>query len=152
LRACAAELAHQFRRPEQPNQPEMGMLSPRSFVEQVGKRAGVVITLIPGQFKDYEHKFGKAAMSHIMRTLSLRIRPHIPYGGIMCKHPDGMIMVFLTGAERDYASEWAEDLVALNLSQDLRTPDGSNRIPLQLRVKVAATNPQFNQFLVSSGS
>lgn len=152
LRACAAELAHQFRRPEQPAQAEMGMLSPRSFVEQVGKRAGVVVTLIPGQFKDFEHKFGKAAMSHVMRTLSLRIRPHVPYGGLMCKHPDGMIMAFLPGSERDYASEWADDLVAMNLSQDLRTPDGSNRVPIQLRVKVAATNPQFNQFLVGSGS
>jgi hypothetical protein len=70
----------------------------------------------------------------------------------MCKHPDGLIMVYLLGGEKEVASVWANDLVAKGIGADLRTPDGSAKMPLQLRAKVAALSPQFNQFLVPAGA
>ena len=87
-----------------------------------------------------------------MRTLGLRIRPHIPAGSLMCKHPDGLIMVYLLGAEKEAATLWANDLVAKGIGTDIKTPDGTAKMPLQLRAKVANLSPQFNQFLVPAAA
>jgi hypothetical protein len=148
LRSAAAELSRLFAKPEDHEAIDEGILSPRKFVEAVGKSEGVMVTLIPLQFKEYERKYGKPASAHAMRTLGLRIRPHIPVGSLMCKHPDGLIMVYLMGAEKETASAWANDLVAKGMGADLKTPDGSAKMPLQLRAKVASLSPQFNQFLL----
>jgi hypothetical protein len=152
LRSGAAELSRLFSRPEMPDLDEEGMLSPRRFIEAVGSTEGVMVTLIPLQYKEFEKKYGKPAMAHAMRTLSLRIRPYIPTGSLMCKHPDGLIMVYLRGTDRELASNWANDLAGKGLGSDLRTPDGTAKMPLQLRVKIASLSPQFNQFLVPAGA
>ena len=73
----------------------------------------------------------------------------------MCRHPDGMFMVYLPGASREAATEWANEISSRTPSAGIRTPDGSERIPLQLRVKVAAlgskrTSPQINQLLTAA--
>lgn len=148
LRSASAELSRLFAKPEDHEALDEGILSPRRFVEAVGKSEGVMVTLIPLQYKEYERKYGKPAVTHAMRTLGLRIRPHIPVGSLMCKHPDGLIMVYLVGGEKDAASVWANDLVSKAMGADLRTPDGSAKMPFQLRAKVASLSPQFNQFLV----
>ena len=148
LRSASAELSRLFLKPEDHDAIDEGILSPRRFVEAVGKAEGVMVTLIPLQYKEYEKKYGKPAIAHAMRTLGLRIRPHIPAGSLMCKHPDGLIMVYLLGAEKESAAAWANDLVAKAIGADLKTPDGSGKMPFQLRAKVASLSPQFNQFLV----
>jgi GAF domain-containing protein len=148
LRSAAAELSRLFARPDDHESIDNGLLSPRKFVEAVGKAEGVMVTLIPLQYKEYERKFGKPAIAHAMRTLGLRIRPHVPVGSLMCKHPDGLIMVYLLGGEKESAVAWANELVAKGIGADLKTPDGSAKMPLQLRAKVASLSPQFNQFLV----
>jgi hypothetical protein len=148
LRSASAELSRLFAKPEDHDAIDEGILSPRKFVEAVGKSEGVMITLIPLQYKEYERRFGKPAIAHAMRTLGLRIRPHVPAGSLMCKHPDGLIMVYLLGGEKEFASTWANDIVAKGIGADLKTPDGSAKMPLQLRAKVASLSPQFNQFLV----
>lgn len=152
LRTAAAELSRLFARPDTADSTDEGMLSPRRFIEAVGKAEGTMVTLVPMQFKEYERKYGKLAIAHALRTLSLRVRPQIPIGSFMCKHPDGLIMVYMGGMDREAASEWASDLVAKNLGSDLRTPDGTGKVSLQLRAKVASLNPQFNQFLVPAAS
>ena len=152
LRSAAAELSRLFAKPEDHEAIDEGILSPRKFVEAVGKSEGVMVTLIPLQYKEYERKFGKPAIAHAMRTLGLRIRPHVPVGSLMCKHPDGLIMVYLQGSEKESAAAWANDLVAKGMGADLKTPDGSAKMPLQIRAKVASLSPQFNQFLVPAGA
>ena len=154
LRAAAAELARMLTRRERPEEESDGILSPRQFIERVARVEGVMITLLPLQIKDLEQKYGKPAMAHAMRTVMLRIRPHVPHGALMCRHPDGMFMVYLPGASREAATEWANEISAKSPSAGIRTPDGSERIALQLRVKVAAlnpkTSPQINQLLAAS--
>lgn len=152
LRTAAAELARLFARPENQVSTDEGMLSPRRFIEAVGKTEGTMVTLIPLQYKELERKYGKPAMAHAMRTLSLRIRPHVPVGALMCKHPDGLIMVYMGGIDKDAALNWGNDLASKGLGMDLRTPDGTAKLPLQLRVKVATLSPQFNQFLVPAAA
>lgn len=154
LRAAAAELARLFSRRERQEEESDGILAPKQFIDRVSRVEGVMITLLPLQIKDLEQKYGKPAMAHAMRTVMLRIRPHVPYGALMCRHPDGMFMVYLPGASREAATEWANEISAKTPSAGIRTPDGSQRIPLQLRVKVAAlnptTSPQINQLLAAS--
>ena len=152
LRSAGAELSRLFLKPEDHDAIDEGILSPRRFVEAVGKAEGVMVTLIPLQYKEYERRFGKPAIGHAMRTLGLRIRPHIPVGSLMCKHPDGLIMVYLLGAEKEAATLWANDLVAKGIGTDIKTPDGTAKMPLQLRAKVASLSPQFNQFLVPAAA
>ena len=152
LRSATAELSRLFAKPEDHDAIDEGILSPRRFVEAVGKTEGVMVTLVPLQYKEYERKYGKPAISHAMRTLGLRIRPHTPSGSLMCKHPDGLIMVYVIGGEREAVSMWANELVAKAMGADLKTPDGAAKMPLQLRAKVASLSPQFNQFLVQAAA
>jgi hypothetical protein len=154
LRAAAAELSRLLSRRERPDEDSDGILSPKQFISRVSRVEGVMITLLPVQVKDLEQKYGKPAMAHAMRTIMLRIRPHVPIGALMCRHPDGMFMVYLPGASREAATEWASEISSKTPSAGIRTPDGLERIPLQLRVKVAAldprTSPQINQLLAAS--
>ena len=152
LRSATAELSRLFAKPEDHDAIDEGILSPRRFVEAVGKTEGVMVTLVPLQYKEYERKYGKPAIAHAMRTLGLRIRPHIPNGSLMCKHPDGLIMVYVIGGDREAVSMWANELVAKAMGADLKTPDGAAKMPLQLRAKVASLSPQFNQFLVQAAA
>lgn len=154
LRAAAAELSRLLTRRERPNEDSDGILSPKQFISRVARVQGVMITLLPLQIKDLEQRYGKPAMAHAMRTVMLRIRPHVPHGALMCRHPDGMFMVYLPGASREAATEWASEISSKTPSAGIRTPDGSERIPLQLRVKVASmdpkSSPQINQLLAAS--
>lgn len=148
LRTAAAELSRLLSKPEVPNVEDEGILSPRKFIEAVGKSEGTMVTLIPLQYREFERKYGKPAVAHALRTLTFRVRPHAPSGSIMCKHPDGLIMVYMPTIDKDHAAAWANDLANKGLGADLKTPDGTAKMPLQLRVKVATLSPQFNQFLV----
>jgi hypothetical protein len=150
LRAAAVELGRLFEKPEPVASSEDGILSPRKFVEAVATAEGVMVSLIPLQMKEMESRFGKPAMRHALRAMTLRIRPYVPAGAYICRHPDGMFLVYLPGFDRDRATAWANEVIQLNPGAGIRTPDGSARIPLQLRVKVAALSPQFNQFLVGA--
>lgn len=150
LRAAAAELSRIFERPENPSIEDEGILSPRQFVDKVGKIEGVMVTLFPMQLKELTERYGKPAINHALRTMMLRIRPYVPNGAFMCRHQDGMFMVYLPGYERDAAAQWANDVASLNPTAGIKTPDGSTKIPMQLRVKVAAISPQLNQFLVGA--
>jgi hypothetical protein len=150
LRSAAVELGRIFERPDEAQTMHDGILSPGKFVETVGKTEGVMVSLIPLHVRDLESKYGKPAMIHALRTMTMRIRPYVPTGAMICRHPQGMFLVYLPGYERDQAQEWANEIIALNPGAGIRTPDGSAKIPLQLRVKVAALSPQFNQFLVGA--
>lgn len=154
LRAAAAELARLFLRKDRPEAAPDGIMSPKQFLSRIAKLEGSMITLLPLQVKDLKEKYGKPAMDHAMRTVMLRIRPHVPQGAFMCRHPDGMFLVYLPGASKEAATEWATEITAKTPAAGLRTPDGTQRIPIQLRTKIATLNPtsspQINQLLTAA--
>jgi len=61
---------------------------------------------------------------------------------LICRHPDGIFLVYMPGYDRAAAAAWADDVTLSNLGENLRTQDGVTRIPIQLRAKVAAIDTQ----------
>ena len=93
--------------------------------------------------------YGRPAMTHAFRQFATRIRAKLPSGGALCRKGEGGLVVFLPDANEDFAAEWANDAAATASMIGLRTPDGSARIPLPMRAKVARTSQQDSGFLES---
>jgi hypothetical protein len=72
----------------------------------------------------------------------------------MTRRNEGDYVVFIPSTDSEFVRRWANDAATLASLVGVRTPDGSTRIPLALRAKVAPMNPhpnplpnpQFNQF------
>jgi hypothetical protein len=137
LRSASLELTRLFEREGEHSEAD-GLMAPRQFAAAIGQMKGVMVTLIPIQMRELEHKFGKAALSFGLRKLSLKVRPLVPKGSLICRHPDGMFLVFMPQAEREFAMNWANDVVESDLGDDIRLSDGITRMPIAMRAKVAA--------------
>lgn len=137
LRAASLELTRLFDR-EAENNGADGLMAPRQFAAAIGKMKGVMVTLLPMQMKELEQKFGKPSLNFGLRKLSLKIRPLVPKGSLICRHPDGMFLVFMPQQTREIAMNWANEIIENHLGDDLRLGDGITRMPIYLRAKVAA--------------
>ncbi len=141
LRAAASELTRLFDKHSGGEESD-GLLAPQQFAVAVGRTQGILVTLMPAQMKELEARFGKPAIKYAMRSLGLKIRPMVPKGSLICRHPDGIFLVYMPGYDRAAAAAWADDVTLSNLGENLRTQDGVTRIPIQLRAKVAAIDAQ----------
>jgi len=150
LRAAGSELSRLFSKMDKSVDSPDGILSPKDFAEAVAERTGYMVTLDPLRLPELEAKFGRPALSHALRQLGLRIRARAPQGAIVCRHPSNMYLVFMDSEDGSSATSWANEMAAVGPQIGLRTPDGTTRIPIAIRAKVAQYGPQNNQVLLST--
>ena len=150
LRAAAAELSRLFTKMDRTNDLAEGILAPKDFAEVVAERSGYMVTLDPMRLAELETKFGKPALTHAMRQLGLRIRARAPQGSIICRHPSNLFLVFIETEDGTAPTSWANEMAAIGPQIGIRTPDGTTRIPIDIRAKVARYSPQNSQVLLSA--
>jgi GGDEF domain-containing protein len=144
LRIAAAELGHALSRLNETNVPE-GLMNPREFHLHVGSRRGSLVVLDPLRMERLIETFGRPAVNHALRRFARRVASRLPQGGAVCRRADGDYLAFLPECDEAFASMWANELAATASMIGLRTPDGSNRIPLAIRARVAMLDPQSHE-------
>ncbi len=145
LRVSGSELSHALAKYESEGGAE-GVMNPREFQTHVGTSAGSLVVLEALRRDQLVESLGRAAVNHALRKFARRVRARLPVGGAVCRRPEGDYLVFLPGFAETAASRWANELSATASMIGLRTPDGSTKIPLALRAKVAEISPQTHQF------
>ena len=140
LRAAGAELARRLGRPAAESEAVRsegdGLLLPSEFAARL-LRGGALVTLDPIRLEVHEAAFGKPAVAHAMRTLSHRVRAKLPPGASACRTPDARLLVLMPEASESEAIAWGNEMAAVASLLGLRTPDGTRRIPIALRAKIA---------------
>ncbi len=153
LRTVAVELGRALNRLMTKEEATEGLLTSSEFLGFVSDHpAGCIILLEPIKLDRLEETFGRPELSHAIRQLAGRLRSKLPAGGALCRKPEGSFVAYLPHATRDVAALWANDATAMASMIGLKTPDGSSRIPLGLRAKVAEFGKQEDEILAMEAS
>lgn len=142
IRVCAAELGRTLFCDDE----QGGLMNPNDFRTAMEGRTGALVVLDPLRKEQLLNLYGSPALAHVLRKFSRRVRAKLPEGGFACRRAEGDIVVFLPEVAEPFAQSWANEMAATASMIGLRTPDGSTRVPLPVRAKVALLDPQNHQF------
>ncbi len=153
LRTVGMELGRAFTGLRKRDLVSEGLMSSTEFQELVGSASeGCLVILETIKPEEIEETFGRPALEHAIRQLGNRLRAKLPTGGALCRKPQGAYVAYLPGADDEIASRWANDATAIASLIGLSTPDGSARIPLGLRAKVAEIDRQEDEIFTLEAS
>lgn len=147
MRLVSVELARALARLDGEKFAVEGIMTPSEFRNHMDSRDGFLVLLEPLKRDQLKEAYGKPAMQFAYRQFGTRVRAKLPTGGALCRKGDGGFVAFLPGANEDFARSWANDAAATASLIGLKTPDGSARIPLAMRAKVAPMTRQESGFL-----
>lgn len=145
LQIAAVELAQAIQRLEgQSSEPE-GVMTPAEFSKKAASGKGALIYLEPLRREQLAETFGKSALHLAIRKFVGQLRRKLPKGGCICRRDEGDYVVFLPTSSIAKATTWANDAAASAAMIAVRTADGSAKIPLALRAKVAMLDRQEDE-------
>ncbi|MFY9234377.1 MAG: GAF domain-containing protein [Fimbriimonadaceae bacterium] len=137
LRTIAAELGQALARLNERADVLGGLVTPREFQRVLAtQKQGYLVYLEPLRKEQLIDAFGRPAVAHALHKCGRRIRSKLPLGGAICRRSEGDFMAYLPVATEQAAETWANAVSALSML-GITTPDGSAKIPLALRARVA---------------
>ncbi|MFN3684825.1 MAG: GAF domain-containing protein [Fimbriimonadaceae bacterium] len=138
LRTLALELGRAVSRMVRGRSEPEGLMTPAEFRRAASQCSeGAFVHLETLRQDALVEAFGRPAIEHALRKLAVRIRSRLPSGGAVCRRDEMDFVVLLPGFGESAAAQWANETAAYASMIGLRTPDGSARIPLAVRAKVA---------------
>jgi GGDEF domain-containing protein len=150
VRAVCAELSQALARMNSGASGPEGLATPREFFEILQGAQGHLVYLEVPQREEMAETYGRPALEHAIRRFAVRLRSELPANAAITRRIEGDFVVFIPSTDDAFVRRWANDATTLASLTGVRTPDGSTRIPLALRAKVAPMNlhpnPQLNQF------
>lgn len=145
LRISSLELAQAIQRLQGASTEPEGVMTPAEFGKRVQGAKGSFVYLEPLRREQLTETFGKPALDQALRKFVAQLKRSLPKGGCICRRDEGDYVVFLPKALVDKASSWANDVTASAAMIAVKTLDGSTKIPLALRAKVAALDKQESE-------
>jgi len=146
IRIVAAELGQALARLDGSVKGPAGFATPREFQDAVGQaERGVLVTLEPLRLDQLIEQFGRPVVEMAFRKFAAKLRLTLPVGALLCRPSEGDWIIFLRDLDEPFARHWAAEATATASLIPLRTPDGSRRIPLGVRAKIAEIAPQKDQ-------
>jgi GGDEF domain-containing protein len=145
LRIAAIELSQAFLRLEGKSSEPEGVMTPAEFGKRVQGTKGIFVYLEPLRREQLADTFGKSAVDLALRKFVGQLKRSLPKGGCVCRRDEGDYVVFLPKVSLEKATSWANDVTATSAMIAVRTADGSAKIPLALRSKVAAIDRQDSE-------
>ncbi len=138
LRTLAAELGRAVSRMILGRAEPEGLMTPPEFRRAAAQcPEGAFVHLETLRKEALVEAFGRPAIEHALRKLAVRIRSRLPSGGAVCRRDEMDFVVLLPGMSEAAAAQWANEAATYASMIGLRTPDGSTRIPLAVRARVA---------------
>jgi GAF domain-containing protein len=145
LRVASVELAHALLRLEGGVGEPEGVMTPNEFSKRVAKAKGSLVYLEPLRREQIAESFGKSALAQALRRFVGKLKRDLPKGGCICRRDEGDYVVFLPATSLAKATSWANEATATAAMVAIKTADGSSKIPLSLRSKVAALDRQEHE-------
>lgn len=147
LRIAAIELSQALIRLEGKSSEPEGVMTPAEFSKRVQGAKGSFVYLEPLRREQLADTFGKSAIDLALRKFVSQLKRSLPKGGCVCRRDEGDYVVFLPKVSVEKASSWANDVTATSAMIPVKTADGSAKVPLALRSKVAAIDRQDSEVL-----
>lgn len=146
LRIVAAEFSHALGRIVNGHREPDGLATPSEFHSCIKEaKQGIMVYLEVLRRDELTETHGRPAMEFAARKLATRLRALLPSGSVMCRRIEGDFVVFLRTQDEEFARAWASNAAATASMVALTTPDGTSRLPLAVRAKVALLSPQQDQ-------
>ncbi|MEM4409170.1 MAG: GAF domain-containing protein, partial [Candidatus Caldarchaeum sp.] len=116
-----------------------GLLTVKEFQKEIQglKVQPACLAYVEPLHMEAEEKPGSVLRMRAIRELGLLLRRHAPLEARICKRALGSYIVLLPGYEVELAQRWANELTALSAMRTVESADGTTRIPLAVRVRVA---------------
>lgn len=141
VRAVCAELSQALARMSAGARGPEGLATPKEFFEIVQGAQGHLVYLEVPNREEIAENHGRPALEHAVRRFAVRLRAELPANSAITRRNEGDYVVFIPSTDEAFVRRWANDATTLASLTGVRTPDGSTRIPLALRAKVAPMNP-----------
>lgn len=149
LRIVASELGRALEALLSDESAAGGVMSPVEFQKHIATTPGSLVVLEVLRREALIESFGSPALSFAVRKLLTRIRARLPHGGAVCLRAQGDYVAYLPRFEPEQATSWANEVSATASMIGILGKDGTSRIPLALRAKVAGLNPQEHELLTN---
>lgn len=149
LRIVAAELGQALERVSgvSTTGPE-GCMTPQEFAGHISQyKHGQLITLEPLRMEGMIQRFGRPAATLALRRFAKRMRSRLPVGGAITARSEGGFVAYVPFKRTEQAASWANELIAMASMIEVRTPDGSSKIPFPMRSRVAELSKQQDEVL-----
>ncbi|MDI9635100.1 GAF domain-containing protein [Kamptonema cortianum] len=146
LRVVAGELSQALTRLDQGAAKSSGAMAPKEFYEVVRKGGnGAVVYVEVQRREELAKQHGPLALENAVKKVANRLRQRLPSGGGLCKRDQGDFIAYLPGITDEEARSWATNSAASVHGMLITTPDGSQRMNVTIRSKVAPFASQLNQ-------
>lgn len=123
-------------------------MTPQEFATHVSQfKHGQLITLEPLRMEGMIQRFGRPAATLALRRFAKRMRARLPVGGAITTRSEGGFVAYVPFKGIAQANSWANELIAMASMIEVRTPDGSAKIPFPMRSKVAELSRQQDEVL-----
>lgn len=103
---------------------------------------GCLVYLEPQRRAHWSEIIGRPGFDLAIREFGRRLKPRLPKGALAVRRSQDDFVVLLRGVSVEFAQSWANEAAALASFVGLRIPGEDRRIPLGMRAKVAALDPQ----------
>lgn len=140
LRLLVAELARALSVLQAAEKRPEGLMTMREFQRSLTGQDGTLVVLEVLRRDALIETFGRPALEHATRKLAHRLRTKLPPGGAILPREFGEFLVYLPLKSEDWSTSWANEAAATASMIGVRTLDGTTRIPLAMRAKVAPLN------------
>jgi len=147
IRAVVYELSDALGRQYSDLQTSGGIATPREFSRAIANaESGSIVVIEVLRRERVEQGYGRPAIAQALASLARCLRTKLPPGGLVCRRPEGDLLVWLDSCDADTASRWANQAAALASMIRLQRPQGG-AAPLAVRARVAQISPQKGQNL-----
>lgn len=142
LRLATHELCRALERVE--GESAGGLMTPREFSAATANREGRLVYFEILRRDDLIAAHGGSVVDMAARKLANLIRAQLPPDAALCRRDQNDFLAFLP-ADDDFARRWANDVSAGACLIGIATEEPGRWIPLALRARVAAVNPQSSE-------
>jgi hypothetical protein len=93
-----------------------------------------------------EEEPGSVMMARVVRELGLLLKRFAPREARICRRASGSYIVLLPGYDGEATHRWANELAAVAAMRSVEGGDGTVKVPLAIRVRVADLYSKIETF------
>lgn len=147
IRAVVYEVSDALDRQFSDSLPSGGLATPREFRRAIASAGvGTIVVIEVLRRERMEQGYGRPALSQALANLARRLRTKLPPGGLVCRRPEGDLLVWLGSCDVETAGRWANQAAAMASMVAVQSPLGGV-VPLAVRARVAQLGQQKGQNL-----
>ncbi len=131
---CLESISERERKPR-----SRGLLTVKEFqseIQNLNVQPACLVYVEPLHL-NAEQEVGGVLMARVARELGLLLRRYAPIEARICRRATGSYIVLLPGYDESTAQRWANEVTALSAMRSVEGEEGTVKVPLAIRARVA---------------